>query len=233
MQTKPENPFLNILFNVLLPIMILNKGGQYVTPVQALLLALAFPISYGIYDLIQRKKFNYISLLGLLNVLLTGGFAISGLSGSWFALKEAGFPLLVGGFVLASAFTKKPFIETLFLNPQVVKVDLIEEKLKERNLNQEFHAHLKSATLWLASSFLLSAVLNFILAVRIFTPIDSQLPEDQKSALINQQIADMTMWSYPVIMIPSILFLIGIMIYLFRGIRQHTGLTTEEIMQAR
>lgn len=233
MQNKPENPFLNILFNVVIPIFILNKGGQYVDPVAGLLLALAFPIAYGIYDLYLRRKVNYISILGLLNVLLTGGFALSGLSGSWFAIKEAGFPLLVGAFVLASAFTSKPFVQTLFLNPQVVRVDLIEERLKMHHKNAEFHHHLRSATLWLASSFLLSAALNFILAIRIFTPIDASTSPEQAQVIINQQIADMTAWSYPVIMVPSILFLVGIMWYLFRGIRHHTGLTTEEIMQAR
>lgn len=230
-EQKPENPFLNILFNVILPIVILNKGGEYTSPQNALLIALAFPISYGIYDLIQRRKINYISILGLLNVLLTGGFALSGLSGDWFAIKEAGFPLLVGSFVLASAFTKKPFIETLFLNPQVVKVDLILQKLEETQNVQDFKNHLRNATLWLSSSFLLSAVLNFILAIRIFEPIDSSLSAEEATSVINEQIAQMTLWSYPVIMVPSILFLIGIMWYLFHGIREHTGLKTEEFMK--
>lgn len=210
--------------------MILNKGGQYTSPQNTLIIALAFPITYGIYDLVQRKKINYISILGLLNVLLTGGFALSGLSGNWFALKEAGFPLLVGSFVLASAFTKKPFIETLFLNPQVVKVDLILQKLEETQKTLAFKKHLRTSTLWLSSSFLLSAALNLILAIRIFEPIDPALPADQVTAIINEQIAQMTLWSYPMIMIPSILFLVGIMWYLFKGIRQQTGLRTEEFM---
>lgn len=231
-EQKPENPFLNIIFNVALPIFILNKGGEYATPQNTLLIALAFPIVYGIYDLIQRKKVNYISILGLLNVLLTGGFALTGLSGNWFALKEAGFPLLVGSFVLASAFTKKPFIETLFLNPQVVKVELILQKLEESQSTLDFKKHLRTSTLWLSSSFLLSAALNFALAIRIFEPIDSSLPPEKVTTIINEQIAQMTLWSYPVIMIPSILFLVGIMWHLFKGIRLHTGLKTEEFIKS-
>ena len=112
-----ENAFLNLIFNIALPVFILNKLSKTIGPLNALILALAFPLAYGAYDLIKRKKVNAFSILGLLNVSLTGGLALMGLNGFWFAVKEAAFPALVGCFVLGSAFTKKPFIETLFLNP--------------------------------------------------------------------------------------------------------------------
>ncbi|WP_374030368.1 VC0807 family protein [Bdellovibrio bacteriovorus] len=108
-----ENGLLNIVFNIVLPVLILNKLSKFIGPFWALVLALAFPLGYGAYDLIKRKKFNAFSALGLLNVLLTGGLALLGLHGFWFAVKEAAFPALVGLFVLGSAFTKK----TIHRNP--------------------------------------------------------------------------------------------------------------------
>ncbi|MNK07830.1 hypothetical protein D3C87_257500 [compost metagenome] len=228
---KQENAFLNIIFNIVLPVFILNRLTKHLGPGGALILALAFPLIYGAYDLIKRRKFNAMSILGLLNVGLTGGLAFAGLTGFWFAVKEAAFPLLVGLFVLGSAFTKKPFIETLFLNPALMKVDLLEEKLKSRGHQADFHEHMRRATMWLAGSFAFSAVLNFILARRIFLEIDPTIAAEAKSIVLNDQIAQMTTWSMAVIMLPSVAFLMGIFWYLLRGIKRYSGLSTEELLQ--
>ncbi|XGC79487.1 VC0807 family protein [Bdellovibrio bacteriovorus] len=228
---QKENGFLNLIFNIVLPVLILNKFSKFIGPVWALLLALAFPLGYGAYDLVKRKKVNAFSALGLLNVVFTGGLALLGLNGFWFAVKEAAFPALVGCFVLGSAFTKKPFVEILFLNPSVMKVDLLEERLKERGKQTEFHQHMKKATMWLSASFAFSALLNFVLARKIFTNIDPALPADTQSLQLNEQIAQMTTWSMAVIMVPSILFLLGIFWYLMHGIKSHAGLTTNELLK--
>ncbi|WP_415063788.1 VC0807 family protein [Bdellovibrio sp.] len=226
-----ENGLLNLVFNIVLPVLILNKLSKFIGPPAALVLALAFPLGYGIYDLVKRKKVNAFSALGLLNVLFTGGLALLGLHGFWFAVKEAAFPTLVGLFVLGSAFTRRPFIETLFLNPAIMKVELLEQRLQEHGKQKEFHAHMKSATVWLSLSFAFSAVCNFILARRIFINIDPALSSEAQSVILNEQIAQMTTWSMAVIMVPSILFLLGIFWYLMRGIKQHAGLSTEELLR--
>lgn len=233
--TKPkqENAFLNILFNIVLPVFILNRLTKHLGPGGALILALAFPLSYGAYDLFKRRKTNAMSILGLLNVGVTGGLAFLGLTGFWFAVKEATFPLMVGLFVLGSAFTKKPFIETLFLNPAMMKVDLLEERLKEKGKQIEFHAHMRKATMWLAGSFAFSALLNFLLARRIFLEMDPALSSDERSMLLNDQIAQMTSYSMLVIMIPSMIFLMGIFWYLLKGIKENSGLSAEELLQEK
>jgi hypothetical protein len=228
---KQENGFLNLIFNIILPVLILNKGSKFVGPLIALIIALAFPLGYGAYDLIKRRKFNAFSALGLINVLVTGSLALMGLNGFWFAIKEAAFPSLVGAFVFGSAFTKRPFIETLFLNPALMKVDLLEERLQANNKKSEFHAHMKKATLWLTLSFVFSAICNFVLAKRIFIAIDPSLAPEAQSIILNEQIAKMTTWSMAVIMVPSIIFLVGIFWYLMKGIKSYSGLSTEELMK--
>jgi hypothetical protein len=228
---KNENAFLNLLFNIVLPIFILNKGMNYLTPVQALALALLFPIGYGLYDLAQRKKVNLFSIVGLINVSLTGGLAVSGLGGFWFAVKEAVFPLLIGVFVAGSALTKKPLIQTLVINPQAMKWELIEAKLHELGREHDFMSLLRKSTWLLAGSFFVSAILNFVLAQKIFLPIDSSIPELERATILNQQIAEMTGTSFVVIMIPSMAMLIGIMFYLFRGMSKATGLTLQEMIR--
>lgn len=228
---KQENGFLNLIFNILIPVLILNKLSKFIGPFWALILALAFPLGYGAYDLIKRKKINAFSVLGLLNVALTGGLALAGVNGIWFSIKEAAFPLLVGVFVFGSSFTKKPFIETLFLNPALMKLDLLEERLMAHGKQKEFHDHMKNATRWLSGSFLLSALLNFILAERIFIPIDPTIPAETQAVVLNEQIAQMTTWSMAVIMVPSMIFLLGIFWYLMKGIKDLSGLKTEELLR--
>jgi hypothetical protein len=228
--SKPENPLLNILFNIVIPILILNKGSKLVGSVTALAVALAFPLSYGIYDYFKRRKTNAISILGLLNVLVTGSLAIFKIHGIWFAVKEAAFPLLVGLFVFGSAFTKNPFIATLFLNPQLIDVERLKTQLALRNTEPAFKALLKKATMWISLSFAFSAVFNFILAVRIFLPIDAQLSAEAQSVALNEQIASMTTWAMMVIALPSMVFLVAIFIFLSRGMQKLSGLTEDELL---
>ncbi|MGE5087136.1 MAG: VC0807 family protein [Bacillota bacterium] len=231
-QVKQENPWLNLIFNIVLPVLILNKLTKFIGPLNALILALAFPLCYGAYDLTKRKKVNAMSALGLINVSLTGGLAVIGIHGFWFAVKEAAFPTLVGLFVLGSAFSKKPFIETLFLNPAVMKVDLLEEKLKEHGKQSEFHDHMRKSTMWLSLSFVFSAVCNFLLARHVFLDIDQTLTAEAQSIILNEQIAKMTTWSMAMIMIPSMLFLLGIFWYLMKGVKEFSGLSTDELMKS-
>ncbi|WP_413291328.1 VC0807 family protein [Bdellovibrio sp. HCB337] len=227
---KPENALLNILFNIVIPILILNKGSKVLGSVWGLVIALAFPLSYGIYDHIKRKKTNAISILGLLNVGITGSLALFKLHGIWFAVKEAAFPLLVGAFVFGSAFTKNPFISTLFLNPQLIDVDRLKGRLFERQTESEFGELLKKSTLWISLSFVFSAICNFVLAVRIFEPINAQLADEAQALILNEQIARMTTWSMAVIVLPSIIFLVGIFLYLTKGMQRLSGLTEDELL---
>jgi hypothetical protein len=164
------------------------------------------------------------------NVSVTGSLALYGLHGFWFAVKEAAFPGLIGLFVLGSAFTRKPFIETLLMNPTIMDTGLIQQKLTASSNTENFHMHMRKATVGLTLSFVFSAVCNFILARRIFLPIDSALEAAQQSILLNEQIAKMTTWAMVVVMVPSVIFLLGIFWYLLKGIKKFTGLTTDEII---
>ena len=119
---KKENVLLNMGFNILLPILILNKGDQFLgdllspyfenTAVPILIIALLFPISYFFYDLITRKKYNFISILGLVSVLLTGGIGILEIPTEWFAIKEAAIPAIIGLAVILSLRTPYPLVRT-------------------------------------------------------------------------------------------------------------------------
>ena len=85
---KRENMLLNIGFNLILPILFLRKGSEWLgqpignqlgtspeSPLVGsimLLIAISFPVGYGLWDLVKRKMEFYFHL-GAVSALLTGG----------------------------------------------------------------------------------------------------------------------------------------------------------------
>ncbi|MBY0553531.1 hypothetical protein K2P97_03310 [bacterium] len=229
---KQENSFSHILFNILIPVLILNKGHKYgLDPKAALVIALSFPLFFTLKSLIKSKKVDFISLLGLLNVLISGVLTLLTLGGIWFAIKEAAFPLLIGCFVLGSSFSKSPFFQSLFLNPATFDVEKVENKLDTEQKKQDFFLLMKKLTQLLSLSFLLSAFLNFVLAIKIFTPLSEALTEAQKQELLNEQLSQMTLYSMGVILVPSMVFLGALLFYSFKKINELTGLTTDDLLK--
>lgn len=231
--TKPDSSqgFANIFFSVIIPVLILNKGTKYgLTPVNALMVALAFPLFFGLYSLVKERKMNYIALLGLLNVMSSGVLTVLALGGIWFAIKEAVFPLLIGLFVFISSFSNKPFFQAMFLNPTAFDVVKLWDSLNTTEKKSQFAETMKKATQGLSISFLLSAILNFCLAFVIFKPLPDELTELEKQDLLNVQLSQMTMYSFVVIMIP-ILIVVSLVLYLtFKKTTQITGLKLEDLM---
>ncbi len=222
-----ENLLLNLACNIAAPALILGKLSpeERLGPVLALLLALAFPLGYGLRDLAKRGKFNFISGIGFLSTLLTGGFALAELDGLWFAVKEASVPTVIGLMVLISMRTPRPLVREFLYNDQVVNVPRIDAALEERGNRPEFERLLRMAGWLTAGSFAVSAVLNFLLARWL-------LRGPAGSAEFNAQLAKMQWLSWPVIVLPSMAVMMVALFLFFRGIRQLTGLKLEDLLHA-
>jgi len=142
--------FWSLILDVALPVMILNRAAPYLEPngpLKALIIAISLPLLHGLYGLFSDKKINWISVLGLFNVALTGGFGLMKLEGIWFAIKEASVPSLIGLFVFASTFRKKPMFGFFIEQASVFKVDFIQEKLQEYKRVEDYKALIKKCTL--------------------------------------------------------------------------------------
>ena len=226
--THKPRPMIDLLVSIVIPSVILMKfsGPEDLGATGALVAALAFPISWGVFELVKYRKFNFIALLGLISVLLTGGIGLLQLDAQWLAVKEAAIPGIIGVAVLVSAYTPYPLIRTLLYNPNVIHIDKIENKLDELDNHQQFESRLQNATYLLSSTFLFSSVMNYVLAKWIVT-------SPSGSAAFNEELGKMTLLSYPVIAIPSMLMMMAILYYLWRTIRTLTGFKLEEIMVIR
>ena len=229
---QQSNSFSHILFNILIPVLILNKGHKFGLDARvAVIFALSFPLFFTLKSFLKNKKVDFISLLGLMNVLISGTLTLLTLGGIWFAIKEAAFPILIGSFVFGSSFTNSPFFETLFLNPTTFNIDKIEESLNSDEKKLSFAKLMSHLTQLLSISFLLSGILNFTLALHIFTPIAETLTDSQKQELLNEQLSHMTLYSLGVILVPSMIFLASLIFYAFKKINNLTGLTTDDLLK--
>ncbi|MBF0470377.1 MAG: MFS transporter [Gammaproteobacteria bacterium] len=218
-------PIIDLLVSIVIPSFILMKlsGDDALGATTALITALAFPLSWGVFERLQYKKFNFIALLGLISVLLTGGIGLLQLDPQWLAVKEAAIPGLIGITVFISTYTRYPLIKVLLYSPTILDVNKIKGKLNDRGNTAAFEARLLNATYFLGSTFLFSAMMNYILAKWIVT-------SPTGSAAFNEELGQMTLLSYPVIAIPSLLMMMAIFYYLWRAIDGMTGLTLEEIL---
>lgn len=192
----------------------------------ALVVALLFPIIYGGMDLVRNKKFNFISALGFISVLLTGGIGLLELDTRWLALKEALIPGLIGLAVLGSTFTRYPLLQKLVLNDTVLNLSLINERLKENGQSEAFERCLMSSNYLFASTFAFSSAMNYFLATWIVT-------SPSGTAAFNEELGKMTLYSYPMIAIPSMLMMFGIFYYIWRQVRTMTSLETEQIFHLK
>lgn len=226
-QRKPR-PLLDLLLSIVIPSIVLMRfsGEADLGPGTALVTALAFPVGLGLYELLRYRNTNYIAVLGLISVLLTGGIGLLQLDPGWLAVKEAAIPAIIGIAVLVSARLGYPLIRVLLFNPNILDTDRITRLLHERGVHAQFDRRLAQATQLLAATFFFSAVMNYLLATWIVT-------SPAGSTAFNEELGRLTLLSYPVIAIPSMLMMLGILVFLWRSIRRYTGLDLEEILAAQ
>jgi hypothetical protein len=211
--------------NIFLPAFILMKlsGPERLGEVNAFALALAIPFAYGAASAVRERKFNWLSALGLVNILLSGGLMFLKVGKAGFAIKEALTPALIGCVVLLGSRSESPFVKKLLYNEKIINVRRVDEMLLLEGRTGELDRLLTQATLILAASFFLSSALNFGLAwVLLQSPVG---PVE-----FNQELGKMTALSWPVIVLPSMAVMGFALWHLGRGLRRLTGLDWDGVL---
>ena len=250
-QTPPprqqqENPLMNILINVLIPVValgVLSKssgegllGFLHLGPVKGMLIAVALPLGYGIWFLIKHRKLNFFSILGVVSILLTGGLTIylwnedgtvKANAPMLFALKEAAIPLIFGVTILLSWWSKNPLVKVFLFNPDVFDVPKIEKHVAEKGTQNDFRKLLFEGNLWMGLSFFISTVMNFFLAMHFLSGATGS------REAYNAAVGKLTGWGFLVIGLPIMVILVIIMIRLVKKLEAITGLSRDDIIMPR
>jgi hypothetical protein len=219
------NPLLEILIAIVAPAVVLMRfsGDQHLGALNALLVALAFPLGWGLWGLLRQRKLGLVPVLGVVSTLATGGIGLLRLDAQWLAVKEAAVPGLIGLAVLVSARTRWPLIRMLVYSPQLVDVARVDAQLAARGTTAAFDARLRNGTLLLAGTFFFSALMNYLLARWVVT-------SPAGTEAFNAELGRMTLLSYPVIALPSMAMTLAVLYYVIHGARRLTGLTLGEML---
>lgn len=229
MSTNPpapprENLLLNLVCNIAVPTLILMKFStdKWLGPIPGLLVALAFPFCYGLWDFVRRRKTNLFSIIGFFSVLLSGGLGVLKVQGVWFAVKDAAIPIVLGIAVLLSTKSKRPLVRTVLLNEEILNVARVEEALDQRGTRPQFDRLLNRASYGLAASFLLVAVLHFSLVRAI-------LRSDPATPAFNEELGRVHLLALPIVALPSMIALMGILWWVIKRLEALTGLDGDHL----
>lgn len=223
-----RSPLLEIALTLLIPSLILMQLSkpEHLGAAGALVLALAFPVAWGLRQLAQTGGFGLFAGLGVVSLLLTGGIGLLELDPSWLAVKEAAVPAVLGLVVAGSALTRRPLVRVLLYTPLLLDVARIDAALAQRGQLAAFDARLRTATWMLAGSFAFSSVLNYLLATWVVT-------SPAGSAAFNEELGRLTLLSYPMIALPATLMMTGVFYYLAVGVKRLAGLSLSDALHGK
>lgn len=223
-EAKKENAFLNFGCNLVIPTIIMMKfsSEEYLGQVYGLIVALAFPLFYGLFDLFSAGKVNVFSILGLVSILMTGGIGLLKLDRTWMIVKETAFPLVMGICVFVSEVMKKPLLRSIL--DKMIDLDKVREVYRNENKEEHFEKRLTKSSYLLCSTFFISALLNFLLAYFV-------LKGEPGSEEYVNSLGKMTGLSFPVIALPMTIMVGCILYYLLNGIKKETNVEIESFLR--
>ena len=222
---KKENSFLNLLINIAMPtaILIFFSGEEHLGIKAAIVVALSFPLLYGIKNFIDTGKLNLFSIIGIISILLTGAMALLELPPQYIAIKEAAIPGLFALLTLISLKTRYPLVKIILYNDKIMQIDKVAAALNQLGNQDAFERALTNTSYLLAASFILSSILNYILATVILT-------SQPGTEAFNAELGAMNALSFPVIAIPATAIMLFALFYLFKQIKQLTQLELNDIL---
>jgi len=216
-QTTESNSLTNVVINVLIPVLALSHLSKdegafwHIGPLNALIIAVSFPLVYGIWDLLATRKVNTFSVLGIASVVLTGGLTLY----LWnddgtvkdnaplvFASKEAIVPLILGVAIFIGGVTKGSLFRLFLYTDSFFDIKLIEDTVEDKQLNSHYEKALKQGALVFIGSFLLSSILNFIIAMYFLNQVDYSAVTAKVD--YNEAIGKITGYGYLLIGLPLI-----------------------------
>lgn len=223
---KQPHPLLDLALTVILPSIALEKlsAPERLGPLWALVVALLLPLGFGIWCYMNKRGLNFFSILGLVAVIVTGGLGLLKLNATWFAAKEAMFPVFLGLAFPISHRWGKPLVNEMLLNPQVINLPALHQALDTPEKHGAFAAVLRRASWGMAGTMLFSAAANFALALYL---LGDKAPGSEEYA---KAIGRLNWGGMLVIGLPLMGVLLALLLWLLRSISRITGLERDDLL---
>lgn len=227
-KNKPSSSrlFIDLVVCIIIPTLILKKlsGEDMLGTNWALVAALSLPLGVAIWEFLSTKKISFVPALGFISILLTGGIGLLQLPKEYIAIKEALIPGVIAIATVLSTYTKYPLVRTFLYNDAMMETEKVAECLAKENKQDEFDQMMVKATWMLACSFILSSVLNYLLAKWIVV-------SPSGTEAFNSELGTMSLYSYPVIVLPCMVITMFALYYVITNIKKLTGLGLEDLIR--
>ena len=139
--------------------------------------------------------------------------------------------MVLGVTILLSHWSKTPLLNTFLYSDTIFDIKRIEKEIQLNQKEDQYKKLLFSSTVLFSSSFLISTVLNFFLAIHFLGDIDVNAADARTQ--FTQKVSSIMWWGFLVIGAPILVVLSFLLFRLLKGLRQITGLSNDEITLPR
>jgi hypothetical protein len=192
---RPDRPLADLLFNCVLPALLLARGTAWLGAGPALGAALAFPLVHAVWSRLAAARPSPLLPLALAGTAITGGLALFALPAGLYALKEAALPLLVALWLWTTASSPQSGLRGML--DRAVDLGAIEAALDPPR-RAAWNAVWIGGARALAAVTALSGLVGAALAA-------AWIRSPGGSEAFNAELASYTAWSWPLVNLPSLL----------------------------
>lgn len=225
-QPSRSATLVQLLVSFVIPVIILARfsGEAQLGPARGMLLALAFPVGYEVYNFFTHKKPSYLSLFAIGGILLTGGISLLGLSEDWLAVRRAVPYLAAALVIMGSIIIKRPLLPALL--PYFLDMDLLAKHTRGKRARAALERTLTRCSVMLSILLLILAIISFVLTkALILSPTDT--------SAFNQEFAKLRLVSLAAVTLPLLVGVTALLFYLVSSLEKLTGLEFDQILKKK
>lgn len=221
--TAEPSAILQFIVSFVIPIIILTRfsSESSLGPTKGLLLALAFPVAFEIYNVRKRKKFSMFSLLAIGGIIVTGAISLLGLSEGWLAIRRAVPYFAMGAAILISIQIKHPILNALL--SKMMNMDMVASQARKKKTLTELERGINKAGYILSGVFFIIAIASYILTRVVIV-------SETGTAGFNAEYARLRILSLPIISLPLLVGFTYALLYLTKSIEKLTGLDIDTVL---
>ncbi len=208
----------------MIPLVILTRfsGEAQLGATKGLLLALAFPVAYELYNVRRRRKLSMVSVLAIGGILVTGAISLLGLSEGWLAVRRSVPYFAMSLAVLISMGLKRPLLSLLL--PHILDMKKVEVAAKKKQVSDILAKRIQRAGLLLGGVLLAIGIISFVLTKIV-------IMSEVGTSGFNQEYARLRLWSLMATTLPLFIGMTGVIFYLARSIEKLTDRDIDDLMK--
>ena len=222
---KPS-PLLQFIVNFAIPIFILTRfsSESQLGPIKSMLLALAFPVAFEIYNIHKRKKLSMLSIVAICGIVVTGAISLLGLSEGWLAIRRSVPYLAVALAVIVSILIKRPLLNLLLKH--VIDMERVDAAARKNQTLHTLNQHINRTGYIVSTLFFITSIASYALTRIVIT-------NNAGTSKFNEEYARLRLLSIPLITLPLLIGFVATIMYLLAKAENLTGLQTEELLKKK